>query len=89
MIVETCDRLHPLIRDEEMVLILGKQHLGEAEQFFIGRGISMLAEPVGRNTAPCIGLGAVYARYRELPWTRGLSAGGSFYRRPGSLSEKP
>ena len=65
MIVETCDRLHPLIRDEEMVLILGKQHLAEAEQFFIGRGISMLAEPVGRNTAPCIGLGAVYARYRD------------------------
>ena len=65
MIVETCDRLRPLIRDEEMVLILGKQHLAEAEQLFKGRGVSMLAEPVGRNTAPCIGLGAIYAKYRD------------------------
>lgn len=65
MIVETCDRLRPLIRDEEMVLILGKQHLADAEKLFEGRGIPMLAEPVGRNTAPCIGLGAIYARFRN------------------------
>ena len=65
MIVETCERLRPMIRDEDMVLILGKQHLADAEQLFKGRGIPMLAEPVGRNTAPCIGLGAVYAKYRN------------------------
>jgi len=65
MIVETCGRLRPIIRDEEMVLILGKKHLAEARQIFDGREISMLAEPVGRNTAPCIGLGAIYARYRN------------------------
>ena len=65
MIVETCGRLRPLVRDEEMVLILGKKHLAEAGHLFKGRGIHMLAEPVGRNTAPCIGLGAIYAKYRN------------------------
>ncbi len=64
MIVETCDRLRPLIRDEEMVLILGREHLTEAEQLFKGRKTAVLAEPVGRNTAPCIGLGAVWARHK-------------------------
>ena len=63
MVVETCDRLRPLAGDEEMVLILGREHLTEARGLFEGRNVRMLAEPVGRNTAPCIGLGAVYARF--------------------------
>ena len=63
MVVETCDRLKPLARDEEMILVLGNDHLGEAERLFKGRGVHMLAEPVGRNTAPCIGLGAIYAQH--------------------------
>jgi len=63
MLVETCDRLKSLIHDEEMILALGDKHLEEAEKLFKGRGVHMLAEPVGRNTAPCIGLGAVYAQY--------------------------
>ena len=61
MVVETCDRLAPLARDEEMVLVLGREHLEEAGALFGTRKIHMLAEPVGRNTAPCIGLGAIYA----------------------------
>jgi len=63
MVVETCDRLDPVARDEEIILVLGEKHLEEAKGLFKGRGVHMLAEPVGRNTAPCIGLGAVYARY--------------------------
>jgi mannose-1-phosphate guanylyltransferase len=61
MVVETCERLRPLSRDEEMVLVLGREHLQEASELFKDRNIHMLAEPMGRNTAPCIGLGAVYA----------------------------
>ncbi len=61
MVVETCDRLTSLASDEEMVLVLGREHLEEAKVLFGTRKIHMLAEPVGRNTAPCIGLGAVYA----------------------------
>ncbi|MDZ7698142.1 MAG: mannose-1-phosphate guanylyltransferase [Deltaproteobacteria bacterium] len=63
MVVETCDRLRPLIRDEATILVLGKGHRDEATACFEGRGIHILAEPVGRNTAPCMGLGAIYARY--------------------------
>ena len=63
MVVETCDRLLPVSKDEEMIIILGESHYEETKQLFPERGINILAEPVGRNTAPCIGLGAIYARY--------------------------
>lgn len=63
MVVETCDRLKPLSRDEEIILVLGHEHLKYARDLFKGRQVHMLAEPVGRNTAPCMGLGAVYARH--------------------------
>ena len=63
MVVETCDRLGTLARDEEMILVLGREHLREAEELFGDRKVHMLAEPMGRNTAPCIGLGTVYASY--------------------------
>ncbi len=63
MVVETCNRLHPLVRDDEMILVLGAEHLKEARDLFESRDVHMLAEPEGRNTAPCIGLGAIYARH--------------------------
>ncbi len=63
MVVETCNRLGPLARDNEMILVLGAEHLEEAADLFEGRDVHILAEPVGRNTAPCIGLGAIYARH--------------------------
>ena len=63
MVVETCDRLAPVARDEEMILVLGREHLDYATTLFSGRRVHMVAEPVGRNTAPCVGLGAIYARH--------------------------
>lgn len=63
MVVETCDRLRSLARDEEMILVLGREHLEEARGLFKDRNVHLLAEPVGRNTAPCMGLGALYAQY--------------------------
>jgi len=63
MVVETCNRLHPVVRDDEMILVLGQAHLDHATRLFAGRRVHMIAEPIGRNTAPCIGLGALYARY--------------------------
>ena len=63
MVVETRNRLQPLAGDEEIILVLGEQHLEEARGLFKDRDVHLLAEPVGRNTAPCIGLGAVYGRY--------------------------
>ena len=63
MLLETCDRLKPLARDEEMIIVLGREHLKDAKELFRDRKIQLLAEPVGRNTAPCMGLGAIYAQY--------------------------
>ncbi len=63
MVVETCNRLKPLAREEEMILVLGQEHLKEAKELFKGQNVHILAEPVGRNTAPCIGLGAIYAQH--------------------------
>jgi mannose-1-phosphate guanylyltransferase len=63
MVVETCDRLLPIAKYSEMIIILGESHREETQRLFTGRNIHILAEPVGRNTAPCIGLGALYARY--------------------------
>ena len=63
MLVETCDRLRPIIPDEQIIIVLGKGHYKEAKDLLKGRKTHIVAEPVGRNTAPCIGLGAVYARY--------------------------
>jgi len=63
LVLETCNRLSPVVRDEEMIIILGNEHLDEAKRIFSGRDITILGEPVGRNTAPCIGLGAIYARH--------------------------
>jgi mannose-1-phosphate guanylyltransferase len=62
-VVETCNRLKPLAREEEMILVLGREHLKEAKELFKGHNVHILAEPVGRNTAPCIGLGAIYAQH--------------------------
>jgi mannose-1-phosphate guanylyltransferase/mannose-6-phosphate isomerase len=63
MLKEACDRLGALIRDEEIIIILGKRHLNQARELLGERKVHILAEPVGRNTAPCIGLGAIYARH--------------------------
>jgi mannose-1-phosphate guanylyltransferase len=63
MVVDTCNRLAPLSRDEEIILVLGEEHLDRTKDLFGNRKVHLLAEPVGRNTAPCIGLGALYARH--------------------------
>ncbi len=63
MLVQTCDRLGSIISDKEMIIVLGQNHLREAKRLLKGRKINIVAEPIGRNTAPCIGLGAIYARY--------------------------
>ena len=63
MVVDTCNRLTPLMADDRVILIMGKEHREEAKDLFKERNVHILAEPVGRNTAPCMGLGALYARH--------------------------
>jgi mannose-1-phosphate guanylyltransferase len=63
MVVETCNRLQPITADEEILLVLGEAHLPIAQDLFKGRKVHMVGEPMGRNTAPAMGIGAVYARH--------------------------
>ena len=85
MIVETCDRLAPLARDEEMVLVLGREHLEEASALLGTRKIHMLAEPTGRNTAPCIGWGAIYADHLGYKGPIAFLPADHFIRDAGAL----
>jgi mannose-1-phosphate guanylyltransferase len=63
MVARTCERIAPLCRDEELILVLGQSHLGAVRQLLAGRPVHLLGEPVGRNTAPAIGLGALAAAH--------------------------
>lgn len=64
MVWETCERVSPLTSDEDMVIIMGQAHVKAARELFKRRHIRMVGEPLGRNTAPCIGLGAIMAQER-------------------------
>ncbi len=66
MIVETYKRISDLIKDEHICIILGKEHLEEAKKLFEGKAVQIIAEPFGRNTAPCIALGALYAMHKGV-----------------------
>jgi mannose-1-phosphate guanylyltransferase len=65
MVLETCKRLGSLARDEEVILVISREHREETGRLFAGRNIHILSEPVGRNTAACIGVGALYADHLE------------------------
>ncbi|HLB05132.1 MAG TPA: mannose-1-phosphate guanylyltransferase [Thermodesulfobacteriota bacterium] len=63
MIRQTVDRLDPLIKPEDVYVVTGKEHIEE----LIGHipyvpSENIIAEPIGRNTAPCIGLAAMRLR---------------------------
>jgi len=60
MVVATYERIRSLVADERILLVVGEQHRKETERLFADRAVRVLAEPKGRNTAPCIGLAAKY-----------------------------
>lgn len=66
MIKQTVDRLAPLVKPEDIYIVTGMEHVTE----LIGHighvpSENVMAEPVGRNTAPCIGLAAIRLRKRD------------------------
>lgn len=63
MVLDTCNRLAPMVPDEDITVVMGEEHLSEARVLFEDRAVHLIGEPVGRNTAPCIGLGAIHADY--------------------------
>ncbi|MEJ2723690.1 MAG: mannose-1-phosphate guanylyltransferase, partial [Deltaproteobacteria bacterium] len=85
MVVETCNRLEPVARDQDMVIVLGQAHLRQAKELFKGRKIHLVAEPTGRNTAPAMGLGAIYASHLGYDGAVAFLPADHFIARPSAL----
>ncbi len=63
IIQETIDRITPLIPPENILIVTGASHADELKRQTpqIPEG-NIIIEPVGRNTAPCIGLAALHVK---------------------------
>jgi mannose-1-phosphate guanylyltransferase/mannose-6-phosphate isomerase len=60
MLQETVARVSPPVRPDRVLVVVGQQHaLLARRQLANRRGIRVLVEPVGRNTAPAIALAAL------------------------------
>jgi mannose-1-phosphate guanylyltransferase len=61
IIQETVDRIKPLIAPENILIVTGKKHASALiKQLPEIPSANIIIEPVGKNTAPCIGLAALY-----------------------------
>jgi mannose-1-phosphate guanylyltransferase len=87
MVLETCDRMAPAFRDEQIILVLGLEHMQEARALFRERRVRLLAEPVGRNTAACIGLAAIYVDHLESSDPVAFLPADHYVSNPGALLE--
>jgi mannose-1-phosphate guanylyltransferase/mannose-6-phosphate isomerase len=54
------DRLHGLIPEQQIHVVAGTEQKKDAEVAFGAMGARFIAEPEGRNTAPCIGLACAW-----------------------------
>ncbi len=62
----TVDRILPLIPPEKILVVTGVSHLEEVKTLLPDLPPeNILAEPVGRNTAPCVGLAAHFIHHRD------------------------
>lgn len=61
MIEETLDRVLSFTAPEKVVAVVGRQHEKITRDLIGDRIGSVLVEPVGRNTAACIGLAALHS----------------------------
>jgi mannose-1-phosphate guanylyltransferase len=68
-----------------MVIVLGREHLYQARELFKGRKIHLLAEPRARNTAPAMGLGAVYASHLGYEGAVAFLPADHFVGKPSAL----
>jgi mannose-1-phosphate guanylyltransferase len=66
IIRETVDRIRPLVPAERTLVVTGQSHAEELiRQLPEIPPENILIEPVGRNTAPCIGLAAIHILTRD------------------------
>ena len=60
MLEHTIDRLEGLSDDSGIAIVCGERHGSVCRGLVAGREIVVMTEPVGRNTAACIGLAALH-----------------------------
>ncbi|MBN2254846.1 MAG: mannose-1-phosphate guanylyltransferase [Deltaproteobacteria bacterium] len=66
IIQQTIERIRPLIPERDVYIITNKDHYDEIRrQCPDVPKENIIAEPMGRNTAPCIGLAATYIKRRS------------------------
>ncbi|MBI3952314.1 MAG: mannose-1-phosphate guanylyltransferase [Acidobacteria bacterium] len=63
LIEQTFLRVAPLAEERNIHLVINALHRDLTEKIFEQRQVKILAEPVGCNTAPCIGLAAIHLRW--------------------------
>lgn len=81
IIQETVDRIKPLVKPKNILIVTGQKHARELmKQLPEIPAKNILIEPTGRNTAPCIGLAAIHIqkRYKDdvmivLPSDHGIA----------------
>ena len=69
MVEECFDRVASLTDPEKIFVIINARHHSLTRKILGERGVQIVEEPYGRNTAPCIGLGCVHImkRFGDLP----------------------
>jgi mannose-1-phosphate guanylyltransferase len=66
LIQDTVSRLHPLVPPERVMISIGETHYELARQQLPGiPAANFIVEPVGRDTAACLGLCAVHLEERD------------------------
>lgn len=60
MLRATYDRVKDLAPDERILLVVGREHLAETRKMFHDTSVRIIAEPFGRNTAPCVGVAVAF-----------------------------
>lgn len=66
MIQSTVERILPLVKMEDIYISTNKEYLGLVQEQLPKIPMeNILCEPVGRNTAPCIGLAAVHIQKKD------------------------
>ena len=89
----TVERIRPLIPEENILIVTGIDHASEvaAQLPDIPKG-NIIIEPMGRNTAPCIGLAALHIKGRNPDACMAVLPSDETMRRPlmaVAFSEKP
>jgi mannose-1-phosphate guanylyltransferase len=64
LVEETFLRISPLADEGRVYVVINRAHRELTRGIFRDRGIQILEEPYGRNTAPCIGLAAIHIKRR-------------------------